>query len=134
MASPASLHPRLWCSGRWVTPDVTYTWGLLQASGICPESSQCRSDQGGSVPTALGAGRWVELFLESACGLRSQHLESARPSQAHPSPGPAEGCILGHLGFLRKAQFMLTCQTCQTLPPGSLEPFSWSLFAQLGVG
>ena len=117
-----------------MTPDFAYTWGLLQAAGICPEPGQCRSDQGGSIPTALGAVRWVELFLESAFGLRLQHLESARPSRVHPSLGPAEGCILGHFGFFRKAQLMLTCQTCQTLPPGSLEPSSWSLFAQLGWG
>ena len=65
-------------SGRLVTSDVRYTWGLLQDLGICPESSLCRANQGGSSLHLEQGGGW-SYFSESACRLRSQDLESALP-------------------------------------------------------
>lgn len=54
-------------SGRRVTSDVMYTWGLLQDLGICPESSLCRADQGGSSQHLEQGGGW-SYFLSLPAG------------------------------------------------------------------
>lgn len=113
-------------SGRRVTSDVTYTWGLLQDLGMCPESSLCRADQGGSsLPLEQGGGWSYFLSLPAGCDHRTW---------SQPSPEPAEGCILGHLGFLRKAQLTMTCQTCQTLSPALLGTFQLESVCTAGMG
>lgn len=104
------------------------TWDL------CTESSQRRADQGGALlPLEQGGGR-------SYFWSQPAHWDHSTQSCQLVSRAYKRMCLrppwVGAL--LRKAQLIVTCQTCQTVPPAppqtSLEPASWSLFAQLGWG